>query len=320
MAEPGVRSLGSHRMLKWDAVKKRRRPIAGARTAVNIEEKAYIAYGLDDIYEYRIDTEEWMILPPCDVQGFSRTNVRGSLTTVGGWYTSDSHAQGAPDCFSWDGASRKWVPRYPPMSTAQLCASVATTADHVVAADKSLGKNVEVMAISTRQWSIVARLPVSSYVISTAVCNGTVYVADYDHLYYCSLDVLLKSAPAQEEVWYTIDGPQSYTIFGLATVTDTLLWLGQLPQESAGLGRMIGVFLYDEETEAEEAFSELEAPFEKLCGFDFRVTALAEEKVLVLTENETLIGELQHSVSEGNKGSFWPELLLSLKPLWVSFP
>ena len=299
MAEPRVRSPSSDYKLKWEK-RRGRVPITIPDFAVSIEERVYIAdLKSADVYEYHITTGQWLKLPPCGVQGFSLANVRGSLTTIGGQYHlgSGGHVEIATDCFSWDGASRRWVKLYPPIPTANLWPAVVTTADQVVVAGTLIdSSSVHVMDISTRQWSTVVSLPVPSDVESIAVCNGTVYVAVSDYyssqIYYCSLNVLLSSTPDQREVWHKTDSPQCSNFFSLVTVNHILLLLG--PQHDDRLH----VFLYEE---AEEAFTELEASTNLVC-YVLCATALSGERVFVMDNATVVIGKLP-SISPGNEGS-----------------
>lgn len=303
MAEPRERSPSSDYEMKWEK-KRGKVPIGSSpRAAVSIGKRVYITDGLH-VCEYHTITEQLLTLPSCVVQGFSLANIQGSLTTVGGHYHvgSSGLVKSAPHCFSWDGASRRWVKRYPPLPTTNLYPAVATTADHVIA----IVGLMEVMDISTGQWSTVAGIPASFIALSAAVCKGIVYVVacdiqdaaiihDADHmyqavLYCCSLDVLLKSSPHQSRVWHRIDCLQHSKRSSLITVNNKLLWLRQKFNE-------LGVFLYEE---AEETFTELEASTIELHCRYICAAALSGQRVLVMDDTTVLMGEL---FSAGNESS-----------------
>ena len=299
MAESRVRrpssDMSDYYKVKWE--KRREAPITAPCSAVSIEERVYVADHLDNVYEYNITTGQWLNLPPCGVNKFSLANIRGSLTAIGSQYHFGGHVESAPaDCFCWDEVSMLWVERYPPTPTTYSFPAVATTADHVVVAGVLDGfVSVHVMDISTCQWSSVASLPVSSYVLSVAVCNGTVYVAADEYpryrLYWCSLDVLLSSTSTPNQ-WLWMNGPQLCKPFSLVTVNNVLLWLDN---QSEGLT----IFLY-EEVHAE--FTKLVSSTTKLYGYGFCATVLPGERILVMDDATVLVGELL-SISAGNEGS-----------------
>ena len=116
----------------------------------------------------------WSTLPDSRYELFSLAVIDGLLTCVGGWGgTNTLHSLTG-------GRKRQWSEVFPPMPTARIfTASVTTEQALVVAGGRDGGKNldtVEVMNISTKQWTTAQHLPHPFGLILGAICGDQLYL------------------------------------------------------------------------------------------------------------------------------------------------
>ena len=144
--------------------------------------------------------EQWFQLPDSPNGSFGLAVIDGLLTSVGGannGYTNTLLS------LTGEGERKQWSEIFPPMPTPHTAACVATKQVLVVAggyAGRFLA-TVEVMNISTKQWTTVSPLPQKQYNLSGTVCGDTLYLAGGStdltlskSVFACSLPDLLTSS------------------------------------------------------------------------------------------------------------------------------
>jgi hypothetical protein len=156
--------------------------------------------GTSNIYCYDYLSKQWTELPahPGDFMGkFALVVVSDLLTSIGGTNSNK--------LFTFNG--KKWVEKYPPMSTKRSWPAAVCSGHSLVVAggenerDQSI-PTVEVMDTSTLQWSIAASLPRGVYYASMTTCGDDLYLLgdESTHVYSCSLQSLLQSRQAPGKV------------------------------------------------------------------------------------------------------------------------
>ena len=153
------------------------------------------------IYSFTPDTGKWLRLQRNKYIGFGLTIIKDQLTSVGGTTNYDSNATSTSALLSLVDAliGKKWKEVFPAMPTRRLCPAVVTTPGHLVVAggcqsiyDDKL-PTVEVLDLSTTQWSGACVLPQGVRYPEMTLCRGILYLCDERQLFSLSLDGLLLS-------------------------------------------------------------------------------------------------------------------------------
>ena len=154
---------------------------------------------------YAYSDKKWLRLPDCPYEGSSVAVINNVLTTIGGYQGSSVTNQ----LFSLTGeeSNRKWSEEFPPMPTKRdftnsLCKRTVLIVIGGMSEELTSLRTVEVMNTETHQWSSVADLPESLYLVSTTFCGDHVYILGgwktYRNpnmaVYTCSLSALLLSS------------------------------------------------------------------------------------------------------------------------------
>ena len=171
--------------LRWREGKRAPKKMVRGSVAVRGNVAFFRPSGSRKIYSCQVTSrgQQWSALPDSKYENFSLAVVADQLTTVGGLIPdSDS-----PISFliSLTG-KRQWSEVFPPMPTARSGAAALSTELVLIVAGGFSGTNkgidvfadvVEVMNISTRQWTATSRLPHPFSNVSGAICGDQLYLA-----------------------------------------------------------------------------------------------------------------------------------------------
>lgn len=191
--------------------------------------------GSQKVYSYRsvVDDEQWSELPQNLNKNFGLAVIDGLLTSVGGWnmYYTNSLLS-----LMEEGKGKRWSEIFPSMPTPREDAACITTHQALVVAG---GRGtcsgldiVEVMDMSSKCWGKVSCLPQKYSSLSTAFCEGTLYLAggitddltESTAVFSCSLSDLL-SRSIKSVCWRNISG-LPVTRSSLVTIGGCLLAFG----------------------------------------------------------------------------------------------
>lgn len=133
------------------------------------------------VMKYDIATDIWTSLPITAYYTFSMILIKGLVTIIGGH--SIVTACVCDVLTSYEDGSKKWSVKFPPMLTKRSASSAVSTSSHVVVAggisdDDVYVSVVEVLDISSMEWSVVCPLPQPVTFMSIAACNltGQIYL------------------------------------------------------------------------------------------------------------------------------------------------
>ena len=132
------------------------------------------------VQSFDLETATWSTLPPSPVVRSEVAVINGHLTLIGGWDVSTEEVTN--QVWSWDEENKEWRDTIPSMPTPRLKPAVVQTSSVVAVlgglSDFTPLKTVDVLPTSTFQWrtSSILQPPVPLWFVSTAVCNGTVYI------------------------------------------------------------------------------------------------------------------------------------------------
>ena len=120
----------------------------------------------------------WSTLPDSRYENFSLAVIDGLLTCVGGW--GGGSCTNSLRSLTGGGRKRQWSEVFPPMPTARSLTASVTTEQALVVAGGCDGRKyvdtVEVMNISTKQWTTAQHLPHLFGLISGTICGDQLYL------------------------------------------------------------------------------------------------------------------------------------------------
>ena len=122
-------------------------------------------------------TNKWTQLPITAYYTFSMALVKGLVTVIGGCSVVTACASNV--LTSYDESSNKWGVQFPPMPTKRCATSAVSTATHVVVVGGILDNDggyldvVEVLDMSSMEWSTVCQFPMPVTFMSISACNQT---------------------------------------------------------------------------------------------------------------------------------------------------
>ena len=147
------------------------------------------------VYSYHSTKDKWFQLPDNCTEYFGLAVIDGLLTSVGGW-----NSGGATNTLlSLRGGERKqWSQILPPMPTPRWSVACVTTEQALVVAggfDGNYHSTVEVMSSDNRFWTKVASLPENCSLLTAAVFEDKLYLAEGVTSLYASKSVFTCSLP-----------------------------------------------------------------------------------------------------------------------------
>ena len=131
------------------------------------------------VFQYNPVRDEWIILPPCPVRGFSLGQFSGELITVGGRRPGGIVTG---QVYRFIEASRQWEEYLQPMPTARFMLTVITTQSAIIACGGAINNKlepcatVEVYINETSQWHTTDPLPVAYSAMSSVTIANTCYL------------------------------------------------------------------------------------------------------------------------------------------------
>ena len=186
-------------------------------TVTRIGRTLYVSGGVGADWEsaclvlsFDLETATWSTLPPPPVAHSEAAVFNGHLTLIGGWGSSTGNTTN--QVWSWDEQNMEWRNTIPSMPTPRVRPGVIQTSS-VVAVLGGLGSDgaalstVDVLHTATLEWttSPLLKLPCSMWFMSTATCDGHLYITcgrDRDaratkRAFKLSLDLLEQSVAKQ---------------------------------------------------------------------------------------------------------------------------
>ena len=180
------------------------------------------------VYSLDLQTLKWSGLPDSPCEFAALVMIEDQLTAVGGQskpsLLKDLFGACSPTNKLHTLASKdKWTEVYPPMPSARFGATAVATSTSLIVIGGRIKKkqalnSVEIMDISTRQWSIASNIPTPQYEASAAICGDQLYIvggssqlySPLSSVYTCSVYELTQSTTAlgldscagpPQEVW-----------------------------------------------------------------------------------------------------------------------
>ena len=225
------------------------------------------------VYSYQSihGQEQWSQLPDNPNQNCCLAVIDSLLTSAGGYSNGDTNTLLS---LTGEGDRKQWSEIFPPMPTPRrLAACVTTEQALVVAGGRSFSclSTVEVMNISTKQWTTVSPLPKKQSLLSGTVCGDTLYLAggskggrQSKSVFACSLPDLLTSSKSfgskirhalsqHQDVWKEVS---SLPVVGstLASFNGHLLAIGG---SDDSWNRTSDVYRYDLHTDSWNVVSQM---------------------------------------------------------------
>ena len=140
-------------------------------------------HGSLKMYSCKISSQDqqWSTLPDTEYYNANLVVIDGTLTSVGGYSRDWTYANSLLSLTGGGGERRRWCEIFPAMPTPRSSTiSLTTEPTLIVTGGYDGGKNlsvVEVMDISTRQWSTASNLPHPFGVASGTICGDNLYLA-----------------------------------------------------------------------------------------------------------------------------------------------
>ena len=153
----------------------------------------FTPYDSTSLYQYEYSTEKWSDLPPCPSRNSGLAIIDSELTTMGG-LVDRSHRTNKLFTLR----QRKWVEKFPPMSTARdrpavvICDYLIVIGGHI--GGGRLTPTVELFQVKNRRWHKLTDLPQPLPYPSATICGDQLNVIGRDgDGYSCSLQALPSS-------------------------------------------------------------------------------------------------------------------------------
>ena len=172
---------------------------------------AYFApYDSFKVYSYQnaLGNERWFRLPDNPNLNSSLAIIDEFITSVGGFASSSLLSLRKED------EREKWSNVFPSMPTTRFYAACITTKEALVVAGGQVGlfpsNSVEVMNITTKQWSVASPFPQKCITPSATICGDSLYLGGGylsfapKSVFTCSLPELISSNSQSCNVWREI--------------------------------------------------------------------------------------------------------------------
>ena len=166
--------------LKWESGKKA--PEEMRRGALVVDgNKVYINCSTSlrvYCYDHTLQEQQWSSLPNKQHYRSSLAIIEGTVTSIGGRNDTCTNVLLS---LTREGRRQQWTKRYPAMPTPRAATTTITTERAVIVAggcDATRNLDVvEVMDLTTKQWSTAASLPHPLAMASAALCGNKLYLA-----------------------------------------------------------------------------------------------------------------------------------------------
>ena len=164
------------------------------------------------VQSFDLETATWSTLLPSPIIHSEVAVINGHLTLIGGQESDASTVKVTNQVWSWHEENKEWRDTIPSMPTPRLAPGVIQTSSVVavlggLGSDKTVLSTVDVLHTATLQWTTpsLLKLPLPMWGLSTATCNGHLYIAcGRDRVYRVikrtfklSLDLLEQSVAKQ---------------------------------------------------------------------------------------------------------------------------
>ena len=283
--------------LRWEEGKKA--PEAMCRGSAVVDGNTFYInpFGSLKMHSCKISSrdQQWSTLPDTDCYNSSLVVIDGTLTSVGG-KRHGTYTNCLLSLTGRGGESRRWCEFFPAMPTPRSQAISLTTEHALIVAGGCTGKKnltvVEVMDISTRQWSTASDLPHPFGQLSGTICGGNLYLAggcieiskESKSMVTCSVTDLLSplslgarlhslSLASQTTVWRQVRI--------LPVIRSTLITLGgqllAIGGQDDSASESAAVHCYDNPTNSWRVVSEVKYA-RRLC----LAVALSDDRLLVV--------------------------------------
>lgn len=166
------------------------------------------------VFKYDTTRHTWSSLPPCPTRYHGLSEVNGRLVSIGG--VKYDAPLSTPTNSVYKFQKSKWVTALPPMHTARFDLSAFTYKTHLFVCGGvtswtsvrqfTCTSAVEMFISKTRQWSILAPLPLALHLTSIVITDNTCYVLGGEHqggttnrAYFADLDLHYTSVLSTQD-------------------------------------------------------------------------------------------------------------------------
>ena len=217
---------------------------------------------MNTIYSYNASTF-WSQLPDTPTWECPSVIITDLLTLIGGYFGGTTSNQ----LFSLtgEGSGRRWTEVFPAMPTKRAgSTALCTGTDLIVAGGIANGTTniVEIMNISTLQWSTATDLPLPLYHAPGAVCGDHIFILSLlgssTSMCTCSVSALLQSVWSRPtaDVWNRVTAPPVTKTTCVSTHGRLLAIGGRL---ASGMSTA-DVYMYDSTADSWEVISRMPTP------------------------------------------------------------
>ena len=148
------------------------------------------------MYSYSLSEDKWTELESCQRRGCGLAVVNNKLTAIGGSRVGDASATNSLFSATEDSSEFKWRELLPRMPTRRRRPLAITTTSHLVVAGGNISSrpDMDILDLSTLQWSSVNDLPVSlTFKSHMSFYSGRLYLSTFGSMFSCSFERLVKS-------------------------------------------------------------------------------------------------------------------------------
>ena len=135
-----------------------------------------------NVYKYKLDNNQWSVLPPLQQYYGIPVNINDELTVIGGHHSTTPYKSTALVTTYSD---NRWNDTYPNLSVARFLPAVVPYHQYVIVAggkgdDDNVLDSIEVLDITKCHWMIVnTHLPKPMYHISATTCGDSFTIVGY---------------------------------------------------------------------------------------------------------------------------------------------
>ena len=136
---------------------------------------------MDNVYSYKLDKNQWSVLPPLQQYYGIPVNTDNQLTVIGGYHSTTHKPTAQVTTFT----DNRWTNIYTNLSVARVWPAVVPYHQYVIVAggeddDETAVDTIEVLDVMMYHWMIVnTHLPEPMYRISATVCADSFTIVGY---------------------------------------------------------------------------------------------------------------------------------------------